>query len=267
MGTVRLPANYYQQFDADFSSDVPGEGYGGWKRDDIDLSDHHTGFVVMHAWEAGTRTQFPGWHRAVEYIPRAQEIARTVFPDLLTAIRHSKFPLFHVVGGGDYYRSYSGYRKAVELAGKEPELSAHLASDPTLDRLRQFRAEKVFTGAGNQADVKRGFQALDFMPEARPSDEEGIAENGHQLAALCAEAGINHLIYTGFAINWCLLLSPGGMAEMQKYGVMSSAIRQAVTAVENKDTAREELCKEIGLWRVALAYGFVFDLDDILGVL
>ena len=31
MGDVRLTAHYYQQFDADFALDVPGEGYGGWK--------------------------------------------------------------------------------------------------------------------------------------------------------------------------------------------------------------------------------------------
>jgi hypothetical protein len=45
---------------------------------------------------------------------------------------------------------------------------------------------------------------------------------------------------------------------------MCSAFRQAVTAVENKETARDETCKEIALWRVALAYGFVFDVDDFI---
>ncbi|MDF2670404.1 MAG: hypothetical protein K0R67_2710, partial [Paenibacillus sp.] len=84
------------------------------------------------------------------------------------------------------------------------------------------------------------------------------------LFALCKEHGINHLIYTGFAINWCLLLSPGGMADMTKHGIICSAIRQAVTAVENKETARQELNKEQALWRVALAFGFVYDVDDFV---
>jgi len=51
---------------------------------------------------------------------------------------------------------------------------------------------------------------------------------------------------------------------MSKRGFMCSALKQAVTAVENKDTARKELCKEIALWRVALAFGFVFDVDDFI---
>ena len=54
---------------------------------------------------------------------------------------------------------------------------------------------------------------------------------------------------------------------MSQRGVMCSALRQAVTAVENRETARNELCKEIGLWRVALAFGFVFDVEDFVGAI
>ncbi len=97
-----------------------------------------------------------------------------------------------------------------------------------------------------------------------PEEGEPVVINSHQLNAICRDLGVWHLIYIGFAINWCLLLSPGGMADMSKRGVMCSAIRQAVTAVENKETARDETCKETALWRVALAFGFVFDLDDFL---
>ncbi|MCX5758408.1 MAG: hypothetical protein NTU83_07880 [Candidatus Hydrogenedentes bacterium] len=131
----------------------------------------------------------------------------------------------------------------------------------------EFRTAHTFVGHHNEEDVKRGFARLGFMPEARPLDSEGVAENGRQLFALCKEKEINHLIYAGFAINWCLLLSPGGMAEMQRYDVMCSALRQATTAVENGATARFELCKEIALWRVSLAFGFVLDVDDFIRAL
>jgi len=267
MKTLKLPASYYQQFDADYSLDVPAEGYGGWKRAEIEISLEHTAVVVMHAWDFGTREQYPGWHRAVECIPRAHEICRTVFPGLLSTVRASDLKLFHVVGGGDYYGNYPGYRRAVELAGPGPEPPERVKPDPVLERLRQFRADHVFVGAHNREDVERGFRNLDFAPEAKPLGDEGIAENADQLFALCKDAGVNHLIYAGFAINWCLLLSPGGMADMSRRGFMCSALRQAVTAVENKETARRELCKEIALWRVALAFGFVFDVDDFIAAL
>jgi len=110
-------------------------------------------------------------------------------------------------------------------------------------------------------------ELLEFADDARPVGDESIAEDAHQLFALCRENRVNHLIYAGFAINWCLLLSPGGMADMSKHGIMCSAPRQAVTAVENKETARSELCKELGLWRVAVAFGYVFDVDDFINAL
>jgi hypothetical protein len=91
-----------------------------------------------------------------------------------------------------------------------------------------------------------------------------VAEDDHQLFALCERDGITHLVYVGFAINWCLLASPGGMIDMSRRGLMCSTIRQATTAVENKETARLQLCKEEALWRVALAFGFVYDVEDFV---
>ncbi|MBI3987737.1 MAG: hypothetical protein HY343_12495 [Lentisphaerae bacterium] len=266
--TLRVPADYYQQFDADFTLDVPGEGYGGWKTAGIEISLEHTAVVVMHAWDCGTREQYPGWHRAVEYIPRAGTIARTVFPPLLDAIRRSPLPLFHVVGGGEGYEDFPGHKRAVALAAAYPAPPRlQVDSEPVLQRLQAFRNKHVFVGPHNVPDVERGFKNLKFFSEARPMGDEGIAENGRQLFALCKETGINHLIYMGFAINWCLLLSPGGMAEMNPMGIMCSAFRQAVTAVENRETARKELCKEEGLWRTALSFGFVFDVAPFIAAL
>lgn len=264
MAHYTLDAQYYQQFDADLTAEVPGEGYGGWQTAQLDIAREHTAVVIMHAWDTGTAAAYPGWHRAVEYMARAKAIGEQVFPGLLAAVRASDLPLIHVVGGGAYYQDCPGYERAVELAGPPEARPEQLAADPVLERLRAFRREQVFVGTHNEPDVKRGFAAVDFMPQARPVGTEGVAENSQQLTALCREAGINHLIYAGFAINWCLLLSPGGMAEMSQRGVMCSALRQAVTAVENKETARNELCKEIGLWRVTLAFGFVFDVDDFI---
>jgi hypothetical protein len=264
MRTLRLMSGYYQQFDADPERDVPGEGYGGWQSAPVELAWEHTAVVVMHAWDCGTREEFPGWYRAVEYVPRANAICREVFPRLLGAVRECGFRLFHVVGGGDYYKERPGYLRAVELAGPPPPAPEQIEVDETLQQLRNFRAERVFVGAHNREDVNRGFARLNFAPEAMPRDDEGIAENGQQLFALCRHHGVNHLIYAGFAINWCLLMSPGSMLEMSRHGIMCSAFRQAVTAVENRETARGELCKEIALWRVALAFGFVFDVEEFV---
>ncbi|MDD5677899.1 MAG: isochorismatase family protein [Kiritimatiellae bacterium] len=263
---IRLTVDYYRHFDADFARAVPAEGYGGWQKTEIELDLAHTAVVIMHAWDTGTREQYPGWYRCVEYLPRAQEILRKVFPPLVAAVRRSGMPFYHVVAKGKYYRQYPGFQRALRLAGPE-SVPEQAKTDPALESLRSFRSEHVFVGRRNQDDVKAGFSRLDFPPEARPEGEEGIAENAAQLFALCKADGVNHLVYAGFAVNWCLLMSSGGMLDMSRHGIMCSVIRQAVTAVENKESARLESHKEEALWRIALAFGFVFDLADLIAVL
>lgn len=264
---MHLPAQLYQQFDADPARDVPGEGYGSWHTVDAEIAPTHTALVVMHAWECGQPDEYPGWRRAVEYYPRARKILAEVFPPLLAAVRASPLPVFHVVGGGkDYYSHLPGYKRAVALAGSAKE-SAPLATDPVHEKLQRLRATKCFPGDHNTADIDAGFEKLDFAPSARPIGDEGIAENGEQLAALCRAHGVNHLIYAGFAINWCLLMSPGGMVDMKRHGCLCSTIAEAVTAVENRETAREEREKQQALWRVSVEFGFVFHLEDLISAL
>ncbi len=263
---MRVKAHYYQQFDADVSRDVPGESFGGWKTADIDLSREHTAIVVMHAWDTGSAAEFPGWYRSVEYLGRANEIGGRIFPRLLGAARAARFPVLHVVAGGDYYKALPGYRRAVALAGPERP-PGRIAPDPTLEALQRFRREHISSGPHNERDVQRGFARIDFMPSARPHGDEGVAETSEQLHALCREIAVNHLVYAGFAINWCLLMSAGGMVDMERRGFMCSAFRQAVTAVENRESARGERAKELALWRVSLGFGFVFDVEDFVAAL
>ncbi len=266
--TIRVKANYYQQFDADYTREVPGEGYGGWKQAEIEISAAHTAVVAMHAWEILPYAEAAGEWRSVEYVPRSIEIIRAVFPPLFAAVRRSPVKLFHVVGGPDYYSRYSGHQYAKRITPPEPPAPPGIAADDTLRALQDFRARHVFPGAHNAEDSRKSFAAMRDFPEgARPVGDEPIAENAAQLLAVCRDQRVNHLIYCGFAINWCLLMSPGGMLDMSRRGVMCSAIRQATTAVENRESARTEVYKEEGLWRTALAFGFVFDLEDWMGAL
>lgn len=264
---MRIPARIYQQFDADVAREVPAEAYGGWMQRDIDLASDHTALVVMHAWDSGGPNEFPGWHRAVEYLPRAEKILANVFPRVLASVRNSSMKVFHVVGGDrDYYSHLEGYRETLKLAGQAP-IDPRVPADAAHRALRGLRAREVFPGAANRADTDAGLACLDFAPTARPVGAEPIAKDGFQLGAICRAHGVNHLIYVGFAINWCLLMSPGGMIDMSRQGCLCSTIDEAVTAVENRETARQELEKAQALWRIAVEFGFVFGLEDFLRVL
>lgn len=277
MKPIKICTYYYQQFDADFSKDVPAEGFGGWKKAELEINPAHTALVVMHAWDFGTREQYPGWHKTVEYIPRAYDICKNVFPKLLKTVRASEMKTFHVAVPNENLKKYPGYKYTVELTNerkdnykKNDDVSKSFAipeRDEEIKKLWTFWSDNVVPGACNKEDVQRGFKNLDFPDEVKPLDSEGIAVNADQLFALCKKEGVNHLIYTGFAINGCLLVSPGGIIDMVRRGMMCSTIRQAVTAIENKETARNELAKELGLWFVSIISGFVYDIDDFIKAL
>lgn len=262
-----MPTNFYRQCDADYRLLIPAEGYGGWEKKNLDFDTDRSAVVIMHACSCGTYDECPGWYRAVEYLPRADKIAREEFPKLLKAIRNAGIRVFHVAFSGDYYQGLAGYKKTLQLAGEKNHQVEKTELDPVTERLLKFKNDNVYPGINNMKDISNGSKKLDFYPEARPLDSEEIVDDEFQLFILCKEYNINHLIYTGFAIDGCLLTSNGGMVDMARRGILCSTIRQAVTAIENKETARYELCKEIALWRVAVMFGFVYELDDFIDVI
>jgi nicotinamidase-related amidase len=261
--SITLKTRYYQQFDADARLEVPAESYGGWQTGEVPFDPNHSALVVMHAWDPGSPETDPDWWHTVEYLPRAKRILEEVFPPLLHSVRSSPMKVFHLVGGDkDYYSHLPGYKKH-PAGSPTPRIDYR---SPTVQQLKEWRTKEVFVGAHNLQGVASSLERLDFAPQARPVGNEGIAADGDQLLALCREHQIDHLVYIGFAINWCLLMSPGGMVDMSRRGLLCSTIADAVTAVENKETARHELEKQQALWRVSLEFGFVFSAEEFMRV-
>lgn len=265
MSVVKIPAWYYRQYNADYSLAVPAEGYGGWDKTDLDFDMGSSAIAVMHACNCGSIEEVPGWYRVVEYLPRANQISKDVFPRLLDAVRRSSMKVIHIAFPGEYYKNLPGYKKTLELCVNGNAQCEKMPYDPVVDSLLKFKTESVFPGKTNIADIANGSKKLNFYTETMPLDTEEIVENEEQLFTLCKKYCINHLVYTGFAVDGCLLVSSGGMLDMSRKGILCSVIRQAVTAIENKETARAEICKGIALWRVALLFGFVYDLEDFIG--
>jgi len=264
---LTVPARLYQSFDADIAADVPAESIGGWKTADVELPLADTAIVSMHAWDVGTAEETPARHRICEYHARTQHILDNVYPPLLGAARNAGMTVLHVVAGEDYYSHLPGYQKALALAPEEQLYSGEAPHSDNTVALRAMNNRLGHIGAHNQRELATYNRPLNFAPQAMPVGDEGIAANSNQLSALCKEAGVNHLLYIGFALNWCLLTSPAGMNEMHRKWYLCSTISDATTALENRDSAREEKHKEYGLWRVASGFGFVFDAQSLIAQL
>jgi len=268
MKYLKLPAWLYEQFGADYSLDVPHEAYGGWKEVPVSLPLERTALISMHVWQFGSRDEVPGLYSGHPYIPAADRIVAEVFPPLLSAARAAGMPIVHVVGGPDYYSHLPGYKRTVALSGPEPERPEGAISDPEgVGAIWELKTNQGYPGADNLADIKRANDAISIPDGALPVEGEYIAATTHQMNAVCRKLGVSHLIYMGFNTNWCILMSPCGMLDMQRLGYLCSLVRQATNAVESKESARGEKYKEEALWRTAVGFGLVFDADPVVAAL
>ena len=260
---IPIKTHYYQNFDADYTLEYPGEGYGGWKSEMLEIDTDHTAFVFFQNWDHGTREMYPGWYRAVEYIERENKIEAEVFPSYIKTLRDAGQKIYHVVGTRNHYSRLPGYQETAMLTDDTPYPKERIERDETVKKLLRFRSKHVHPGEHNIEDIDKGFSRLDFPHATRPIAGEAIAANEYQLAALCRRDKVSHLIYAGFTINIGMLAASCGMINMGQYGIMCSVVKEGVTAVENKESARLELHKEESLWRTSYLYGFVYSVEDI----
>ena len=143
-----------------------------------------------------------------------------------------------------------------------------MPADGTLSVLGEFRWHNCWVGKDNIKDKQKGEKMADFYAGAKPLGDEHLAFTSRQLFALCRHYGINHLVYTGFAVNACLMVSPCGFVDMSRHGLMCSVIPQLTTAVENKESCRQELHKAYGLWAfTSQGGGFVYEIADFMACL
>ena len=268
---ITLPTSYYCQYGTDVTLAYPADGMDGWKTDPLPLNLDKTAVVVMHAGYVGEPDNMPEQFAACEYVSRSYQIAERVFPKLLGAVREAGVRVYHIPFGTGYYEDLPGRKRVTALDVKpDPALCNYAEQDPVVEALLRHKVDfGMSSGAGMAepmvARMREGYQKyLDFMPAAKPVGDEAIVENAAELAAVAKQDGVNHLIYIGFALDWCLLLSPGGMHEMQNRGFLCSTVRDAITAVECKESVRELSHTETALWRVGTRFGFVYDSETLI---
>jgi len=255
MKITKFKVNYYDQTSADVTLPVPGHGYGGWKTAELDFDLDTTAIVVMHAVYLGMPEEYPGMFRSCEYIPRSYEIDRTVFPQLMSAVRKSGLKVFHVSFFDHPMYNLPDF-VSEDLKFSYPYIKQ---SETTLNVFR-FKSEYNWPGKQNFEDRAKSLENADFLPNSRPIPGEPIVTNTNQLFNLCQKAGIDHLVYIGYCTDACIQSSACGMTDMVRRGFLCTIIREATTAVENKETCEHQLTKE----RALTGIGLIFTLDDFI---
>jgi nicotinamidase-related amidase len=105
---------------------------------------------------------------------------------------------------------------------------------------------------------------IGMSPHIDVLDEDFLLETGQQLHELCRARGILHLIYAGFATNWCILNRDYGMRSMAGFGYNMILLREATMGVEYPDTVDECFATELAIREVETQIGFTASNADYL---
>lgn len=272
--TLKLNGEYYRHYPFDFSEGKIGAiGFKGWGESiEIEAPAEETALIAMHIWNVGFDPNLPFSSEGkagpvmemLEWASRSIPIIKTEIPPILKAARDANIQVIHVASDEHYAMKYPGYRRTLDIAGNEPP---GLPKAPRHDEIKppDDVKDNLLFGEKFKESLKYYTPNFDFPDLAKPLDSESVAFTTHQLNEVLRKHGIWNLIYIGFAINWCLWFSPCGMVDMSRLGYRCSCIKEAVTAVESKESAVGELHKQEALWRTSLMFGYVHRAGDFIG--
>ena len=253
---IDVPAYYYAQHGADVTAQHPALSFQGWTETQVPLDPVRTAVVVMHSWKLPGTEQCPGLFKHLEYGSRADDSMENRFPAFLEAVRKSGIRLIHVAAGFEpQLQEFSGYhavRKKYPPQG-EPRITP---TKQMLELKERHWHQSCSANADDYADIERSFRLRGFT--ILPRDNEEVVTASNQLFEICSENGIEHLIYTGFAVNACLTMSPCGFLDMVRRGFMCSVVGDLTTGVENKESCLTQANRNYGLWQFAMQGGYVF---------
>ena len=270
---IQVPWHFYRHYPADFSAwSRAARGFLGWTSESRDLDLEGAALLLMHLpatglspeTEWGPDSPRPDLLGTVEWVPRTMELCRHRLPKLVVAARAAGLQVVHVYGGIDPKTKAPCARRSLKEAG-EPPTPDQDSLKPDARATAKHRRD-VFDLPRKRPEGSPDAKAQ-LPVELRPTGDDLVVAQSWQLHRLMANRGIRHLIYTGWALNWCLWFSPGGMSDMQRKGYLCSAVRGGCVAIENRESADEEANLEYAYWKTSTMFGYVFDLHELTSAL
>lgn len=266
---ISLPWRLYRHFPADFSRwREAAAGFRGWDSEVRKLDLSKTCLALMHFPDTGLTpdTEFgpdcpnPNALGTIEWIPRTMDVVTFRMPPLVQAARAAGLQVAHVGVGGGIYMQGPLWEKCVREAGDPPpDDQDRITKDP---KVAAQHMRDVFDLPRPQPD-KVPPHELALPKELWPQGNDLVAQYPWQLHRLLQSRGITHIIYSGWALNWCLWFSPCGMCDMDRKGYLCSAVRGGCVAIENAESAVGERNLEYAYWKTSTMFGYIFDLQEL----
>jgi nicotinamidase-related amidase len=243
MSTLNLHVRYFQD---STPADVPCREDSFIRREiDMPLPVKQTALVLVDVWNV---------HFIESWIERAKAVTvNAVIPALNTA-REVGLTIVHA--------------PSPPVAEQFPQLKRHTPPKPSTS---PDWPPAEFRGRSGEYAAYRGPRSqppgigvhwdklaaqLSISPAIDVQDDDFVIATGQQLHELLRERGILHLIYAGFATNWCVLGRDYGVRAMAGRGYNIILLRDATTGVEFPDTLERLFTTEISIREIEQQFGF-----------
>lgn len=243
MPTLNLTVRYFQD---STPADVPCREESFIRREiPMALPIDKTALVLVDTWNT---------HFIESWLERAKQVTVEAVVPVLNAAREAGLTVV--------------FAPCPEVAARFKQLARHTPPAPTPEpdwpplAFRRRQGEyAAYRGPRNQPPSigihwDRLAPTLGMSSAIDVGDEEYVIATGQQLHELLRDKGILHLLYCGFATNWCVLGRDYGIRTMGRRGYNIVLLRDATCGVEFPDTLPTQFATEIAIREAEQVHGF-----------
>ena len=249
-----VPCRYYRVYtDPEVSCDEPNFGFVERR---LPIPVEQSALVLVDVWST---------HYIDSWLQRAGQVTREKIVPLLRAAHRLGMTTIHAPSP----RVVESYHPE-SMPPPAPPTPPAPASDwpPSAFRGIYRSGEHAPFGRDQeprlQEALARYVTELKIADAVRPLPGEHVIATGQQLHELLAERGILHLIYVGFATNWCVIGRDYGIIAMNERGYNIVLVRDATTGVEFHDTVDGLTATEITVREVETKYAWSTTTDALV---
>lgn len=251
METLSLKVRYYQ--DSTPANVKCREEYFIRRELQMKLPVKKTALILVDLWNV---------HFIDSWVERAEQITRETIVPAIEMSRAAGLTIIHAPSA-DVARQFPQVSRNPEA--RIPE-SNRTEWPPLAFREREGEYEAYRgprdqpPGIGAHWDLIR--PNLSISPAVEVKEDDVVVADGDELHEVLAGKKIFHLIYAGFATNWCVLGKDYGIRNMARVGYNIVFLRDCTTGVEFPDTLDQLFVTEIAVREIEQQFGFSASNED-----
>ena len=244
MSTLTLAVRYFQDFTP---NGVPCREENFIRREiEFSLPVAETALVLVDVWNT---------HFIESWLERAEFLTLNAVVPVLEAARRLGLTIVHA--------------PCPEVAAQYPQARRHQPPEPQPksdwpppEFHRREGKYAAYRGPRNQPPGIPPIDNLGMSRHVQVRDNEEVIATGQQLHDLLKAGRILHLLYAGFATNWCIMNRDYGIRAMSRRGYNIILLRDATMGVEFPDTVDTCFATEISIRDAEVQIGFTASNED-----